>query len=135
DHMLTGRAGAHIFAGKPPAIPGMVLYSSLSPVTRGVGMIAIAIAAAPFLMVFWQLHGLFRLYARGIVFARENAVRLKRVGLGLMSYPFAKFAAHMSFQLAGGLDRVWFHTEMVYALVAGLIVLAIAQVMEFGREI
>ena len=41
----------------------------------------------------------------------------------------------MSFRLAGGLDRVWFHMEIIYALVAGLIVLAVAQVMEFGREI
>lgn len=135
SHMLEGPAGTDIFTGKPPVIPGMVLYSSLSAVTRGVGMIAVAAVAAPFLMMFWELHGLFGLYARGIVFARENAVRLKRVGLWLILYPFAKFAAHMSFRLAGGLDRVWFHMEIIYALVAGLIVLAVAQVMEFGREI
>jgi len=135
NHMLEGSAGAAIYAGKPPVVPGMVLYSSLSAVTRGVGVIATAVAAAPFLMVFWELRGLFWLYARGIVFARENAVRLKRVGLWLISYPFAKVAVHMLFRLAGGLDKVWFHMEMVYALVAGLIVLAIAQVMEFGREI
>jgi hypothetical protein len=135
DHLLAGTSGFSIYEHKPPVIPGMVLYSSQSAFTHVAGLIDIAIATAPILLMFWELRGLFRLYARGIVFARENAAHLKRIGLCLVAYPFAKFASNMVFQFAGGRDTAWFRMELVYALVLGLIVLAIAQVMEFGREI
>ncbi|HEY3776606.1 MAG TPA: DUF2975 domain-containing protein [Rhizomicrobium sp.] len=135
DHVRVGAAGVSIYERKPPPIPGTVLYSSQSALTRAVGMADIVIATVPILLIFWELRGLFRLYARGIVFAQENAALLKRVGLWLVVYPFAKFAANMLFQLAGGTDKAWFRMELVYALVLGLIVFVIAQVMEFGREI
>jgi hypothetical protein len=135
NHLLATATGFDVFTGKPPAIPGGVLYASQSALTRGIGMVGIAIAATPFFMVFWELRGLFRLYARGIVFARENAIHLKRIGLYLVAYPFVEIGVNLVFRLAGGLDKAWFHMEIVYALVAGLTVRAIAQVMEFGREI
>ncbi len=81
------------------------------------------------------MRGLFGLYAGGIVFARENAAHLKRIGVWLVVYPFAKFAANMLFRLAGGTDKTWFRRRVVDALILGVIVFAIAQVMEFGREI
>lgn len=135
DHLVATETGFNVFTEKPPVTPGMVLYSSQPVLTRAVGLIVIAITTAPILLMFWNLGGLFRLYARGIVFARKNAVHLKRVGLCLVAYPFAKFAGNMAFRLAGGLDKAWFREELVYALVLGLIVLAIARVMEFGHEI
>jgi len=135
DHVLVGTSGAIVYAGTPPPLAGTVLYSTQPVSTRLAGLIDIMIATAPILVMFWELRGLFRLYARGVVFARENAQHLKRVGLCLVIYPFAKFAANMIFQAAGGTDRAWFHMDLVWALVLGLIVFAIAQVMEFGREI
>jgi hypothetical protein len=135
DHVLVGAKGAFLFSGTPPFWKGTVLYSTQSAVTRLAGMIDIVMAMLPILLAFWNLRGLFALYSRGIVFARENAAHLKRVGLWLVVYPFAKVLANLIFQAAGGTDKAWFHMELIYALVAGLIVFVIAQVMEFGHEI
>ena len=63
------------------------------------------------------------------------AVGLTQIGIWLIAYPFAKFAANMIFRAFGGLDHAWFHMMTVQSLILGLIVVAIAQVMEFGHEI
>jgi hypothetical protein len=136
DHIRMGAEGAFIsLPGVPPAIPGTVLYSSQPFITHLAGFVDIVIAMTPVIFICWHLRGLFRLYAGGIVFARENAAHLKRIGLWLVVYPFAKFAANMLFRFAGGTDKTWFRGELVDALILGVIVFAIAQVMEFGREI
>lgn len=135
DHVLVGDKGAFLFLGIPPVLKGTVLYSTQSALTRLAGMIDIIIATLPILLAFWELRGLFALYSRGIVFARENTAHLKRVGLWLVVYPFAKVAANMIFRAAGGTDKAWFHMELIYALVTGLIVFVIAHVMEFGHAI
>ena len=127
--------GIGLHGAIPRAIPGMVRFSDQPLITHLAGIADFVLAAVPIFFVFLHLRGLFRLYAAGTVFARENATHLKRIGLWLIAYPFVKFAANMLFQLAGGLDRAWFHVMGVQALVLGLIVVAIAQVMEFGREI
>jgi hypothetical protein len=135
DHVLVGARDAYFFTGTPPVWKGTVLYSTQSALTRLAGMVDIVMATLPILLAFWNLRGLFALYAHGIVFARENAAHLKKVGLWLVVYPFAKVLANMIFQAAGGTDKAWFHMELIYALVAGLIVFVIALVMEFGHEI
>ncbi len=135
DHVLVGSSNAFFFTGKPPAWPGTVLYSTQLAITRLAGMVDIVLAMMPIILAFWNLRGLFALYARGVVFARENTACLKNVGLWLIIYPFAKVAANMIFRAAGGTDKAWFHMELIYALVAGLIVFAVAQVMEFGHQI
>lgn len=135
DHVVVGVSGAYFFTGKPTAWTGTVLYSTQPALTRLAGMIDISMATLPILLAFWNLRSLFALYSRGIVFARENTACLKRVGLWLLLYPFAKVTANMIFQAAGGTDKAWFHMELIYALVAGLIVFAIAQVMDFGHQI
>ncbi len=119
----------------PPAMPGTVRLSDQPLITRLSGIVDLIIAMAPIIFIFWHLRELFRLYAAGTVFARENAQHLKRIGIWLIAYPFAKFVANMLFQLAGGVDRNWFYMVEIYALVLGIIVVAIAQVMEFGHEI
>ncbi len=113
----------------------MVRFSSQPPVTRVVGFMDVVIGMIPVIFVCWHLRGLFALYARGVVFARDNAVHLKRIGLWLVIWPIAKFGANMVFQLAGGTDKAWAQMIFVYSLILGLIVFVIAQVMEFGREI
>jgi hypothetical protein len=131
--------GANVSIGPhgaiPHAIAGMVRFSDQPFSTHLAGVVDLIVAQTPFFFVFWHLRGLFALYAAGIVFARENAAHLKRIGIWLIAYPFAKFAANMIFRAFGGLDHAWFHMMNVQALVLGLIVVAIAQVMEFGHEI
>lgn len=119
----------------PHAVPGMVRFSDQPLSTHLAGIVDLVVAQTPFLFIFWHLRGLFALYAAGTVFARENATHLKQIGLWLIAYPFAKFASNMIFRAFGGLDHAWFHMMNVQALVLGLIVVAIAQVMEFGHEI
>ena len=136
NHIRMGAEGAFISVpGVPRPIAGTVLYSSQPFITHLAGFVDVVIAMTPVIFICWHLRGLFGLYAKGIVFARENAAHLKRIGVWLVVYPFAKFAANMLFRLAGGTDKAWFRGELVDALILGVIVFAIAQVMEFGREI
>ncbi len=136
DHLSIGADGVTLAFPHPArAMPGRVLLSSQPFITHLAGFVDIVIASLPVFFVCLHLRGLFRLYAAGIVFARENAQHLKRIGLWLLIYPFAKFAANMIFRFAGGTDKTWFHGELVDALILGAIVFVIAQVMEFGREI
>ena len=136
NHIRMGAEGAFVTVpGLPAAIPGTVLYSSQPFTTHLAGFVDIVVAMTPVLFICRHLRGLFKLYAGGIVFARENAAHLKRIGVWLVVYPFAKFAANAIFRLAGGTDKAWFRGELVDALILGVIVFAIAQVMEFGREI
>jgi hypothetical protein len=136
DHVSIGPDGAFLhFPAPAHATPGHVLLSQQPAATRLAGFANIVLATLPVFFVCFHLRSLFGLYAQGVVFARENAMHLKRIGAWLIAYPFVKFAANMIFRLAGGTDRTWFRGELVDALILGVIVFAIAQVMEFGREI
>jgi hypothetical protein len=90
----------------------------------------------PAILVLANLRGLFRLYAAGTVFARENADHIKRMGQWLIVYAVAPFLSVQLLTLVDcAVDRAWFHMVEVQALVLGGILLVIAQVMEAGREI
>jgi len=138
-HLQMNAEGATLLFGPhgeiPPATPGMVRFSDQPVLTRLAGTADLAIAQAPFFFIFWHLRGLFGLYAAGTVFAKRNAAHLKHVGYWLIAYPIAKFASNLVFRAAGGLDHAWFHPLTYQAPIAGIIVVAIALVMEFGHEI
>jgi hypothetical protein len=136
NHVLVGPEGAEFaLPGIPHAKPGMVRFSDQPFATHLAGAVTMLIGLLPVALICWHLRGLFTLYARSIVFARENAMHLKRLGLWLVIWPLAKFAGNALFQFFGGTDRAWAQMIFVYALILGLIVFVIAQVMEFGREI
>lgn len=136
DHVLVGAAGAFLqFPHPATAVPGMVVLADQPVVTRIAGFVDVAIAMTPVVFVCLHLRALFGAYAGGVVFARGNAVHLKRIGLWLVMWPAAKLAANLLFRAAGGTDTAWAQPLFLYALLLGLIVFAIAQVMEFGREI
>jgi hypothetical protein len=136
DHVLVGAHGADLMFGrKPYAKPGMVLFADQPLATRLAGIFDVLIATVPVAMTLFNLQGLFRLYAAGTVFARKNAQHLKNIGVWLLVYPFAKFAANMLFRAFGGTDHAWFSATLVQALLLGAVVFVIAQVMEIGEEI
>ena len=136
NHVLVGAEGANVaFPRAPHDMPGMIRFSSQPFITHLAGFVNISMATMPVVLICWHLRALFKLYARGVVFARENAAHLKRVGLWLVIWPISKFVANAMFQLAGGTDKAWAQMIFVYALILGLIVFVIAQVMEFGHEI
>jgi len=137
DHVLMGTRGISIVLGRLPALyPGAVRLSQLPLITWIAGLFVLAMQLAPVFLVLRHLRGLFQLYASGTVFGRENALHLKRIGLWLIAYPVILLAGNALFLAAGGADRAsWFHLSEIQAPVLGLIVLAIALVMEFGRDI
>jgi hypothetical protein len=139
QYLQTNSSSVGIWIGPhgtvPPLRPGMVRLSDQPLITHLAGAADVAIGLTPVFFIFSHLRRLFRLYAAGIVFTQQNAVHLKHIGLWLIAYPFANFISNLVFQLAGGTDHSWFHASDIEALVLGLIVTVIAQVMEFGRAI
>lgn len=120
--------------GHPP--PGYVTFASLSLTHRGVYALVWVVRSAPMVLLFWNLQGLFRLYARGQVFAVHNARRLQWMGIALLADAVLPFLCHLALS-AGGfeIDRNWAHITSVQELLLGGLVLVIAQVMLVGREI
>jgi hypothetical protein len=137
DHIVIGARGLSFTLGRlPPLYPGAVRLSELPFITHLAGAIGLIVQMAPVFFIFQHLRGLFALYAEGTVFARANAVHLKRTGMWLIAYPFTILIANTLFLLAGGQDRAsWLHISEIQAPILGLIVFAIAHVMEFGHDI
>ena len=135
SHVFVGAEGVTIAfgAGKPSdAVP----LADLGARFRIGGAFALIAQMGPAILVLANLRGLFRLYAAGTVFARENAQHIKQIGLWLIAYAVAPFlSVHLLAMLDSVVDRAWFHLVELQALVLGGILLVIAQVMEAGREI
>ena len=90
----------------------------------------------PAVVVMYHLRGLFRLYAKGIVFAADNARAFKRMGQWLIVYAVTPFLSVEILTLLDlAIDRAWFHNTEIYSLGLGTILFIIAEVMEAGREI
>ena len=116
--------------------PNTVAFGSLPLVHRLVYCLVGIVRATPIIMLFWSLRGLFRLYARGEVFAPANAAQFRRIGMWLCAYAVSPFACHLFLAATGyEIDRNWAHMASVQAFVLGLLVFVIGEVMRVGREI
>jgi hypothetical protein len=135
SHVFIGADGVTItFGDGKPA--DMAPLASLAVRYRIGGAVALVAQMGPAILVLANLRGLFRLYASGTVFARENANHIKQIGLWLITYAVAPFlSVELLTLLDSVIDRAWFHLVELQALVLGGILLVIAQVMEAGREI
>lgn len=130
-----GPGGLWIGRAPDPA-GGRVALSTFAPSQRLAGAVAICLLTAPIMFILHEARGLFRLYADGIVFAFENARRIKFMGVGLILYSAAPFVANRVIMLAGVTsDPIWFHLDEVMSLIFGALAFVIGDVMEFGREI
>lgn len=136
-NVLVSTEGVDIVIGGTLTVPpGAQSLGDFATRFRIGGVFALVMQMTPAIMVLANLRGLFRLYAAGIVFDRENANRIKRIGLWLIAYTVAPFVSVELLTLVDcAVDRTWFHVVEVEALVLGGILLVIAQVMEAGREI
>jgi uncharacterized membrane protein len=131
---LGAPGGAISTEGDPP--PGYVTFASLSLVHRMVYALVWIVRSAPMVLLFWNLQGLFRLYARGQVFAARNARHLQWVGIALLADAILPFVCHLALHATGfEIDRNWAHMTSLQELLLGSLVLVIAQVMLVGHEI
>ena len=136
-HVLVSAEGVDIILGGVPTVPaGAWSLGDLPIRLRLGGVFALVVQVAPALLVLANRRDLFRLYAAGTGFARENSDHIKRMGQWLIVYALAPFVSvELLILLECAVDRAWFHMVEVQALVLGGILLVIAQVMEAGREI
>lgn len=122
------------YIGDGPA--NSVAFGSLPLVHRLIYVLVGVVRATPIIMIFWSLRGLFRLYARGQVFAPANAAQFRRIGVWLCVYALSPFACHLFLNATGyEIDKNWAHMASLQAFVLGLLVFVIGQVMQVGREI
>ncbi len=122
------------YIGEGP--PNSVAFGSLPLVHRLIYCLVGGVRATPIIMLFWSARGLFRLYARGYVFAPANAAQFRRIGVWLCAYALSPFVCHLFLAATGyEIDRNWAHMASVQAFVLGLLVFVIGQVMQVGREI
>ncbi len=119
-----------------PVPEGYTSFAALATRFRVGGVVAVVLQFTPGAMLLKQLRDLFRLYARGVVFSRRNALLLKRTAAWLVAYAAAPLLSHVLLSVTDLIvDQAWFHADEVKALVVGLLLFTVAQVMEFGHEI
>jgi hypothetical protein len=141
DHFAMGPTGGLLtFAppGQPPrGLPPHYVAVSAMPVVQRLAHVPVGLLhAVPTVLLFWSLRRLFGLYAKGVVFAPENARSLKHVGAALIVIAVAPWLGHTflnSLHLA--IDQAWMHGSSIQELILGAIVYVIAQVMQLGREL
>lgn len=141
DHFAMGPTGGVIrftpqLAHLPPLPPHYVSVAAMPLVQRLAHVPVGLLHAVPIVVLFWSLRRLFGLYAKGVVFAPQNARSLKHVGAALIVLSVAPWLGHTvldSLHLA--IDKAWMHGSSVQELILGAIVLIIAQVMQLGREL
>ncbi len=135
DLVRIGPSGTFlVFSGAAPA--DTVALWSLPFAHRLAFLPIILVRLAPRLAFLWALRRLFGLYARGIVFARENARQIRLIGIWLVIDALVPFGLHIVQQITGiEIDRQWFHLVGLQELVLGALVFVIAEVMRVGHEI
>ncbi len=138
-HAAFGPEGADIWTGPIdhfPLRPGYRFMDEIALPYR-LGMLFAGITQfGPAVMVTYHLRGLFRLYAKGIVFSTGNARAFKRMGQWLIAYALTPFlSVQLLILLDLAIDKAWFHSVEIYSLGLGSVLFIIAEVMEAGREI
>ena len=131
-----GLISLHVPWGHPRLPPGYIAPADMPVIQRLAHVPVGLLNAVPMIALFWSLRRLFGLYARGVVFAPDNARSLKRIGVALIVIAVAPWLGHAflnSLHLA--IDQVWMHGSSLQELILGAIVYVIAQVMQLGREI
>lgn len=136
-NLIFGPEGGNLdFPARTTLPPGYVYWSDVTLRFRIGAVFAAGTQFVPATMLMLYLRGLFRLYARGIVFAEENALAFKRMGLWLILYAVTPFLSVKFLTLINCvIDRNWYHETELYALGLGSILFVIAEVMQAGREI
>lgn len=122
------------YLGGGPA--NSIAFGSLPLVHRLVYCLVGIVRTTPIIMLFWSVRTLFHLYARGKVFEPENGRNFSHIGGWLCAYAVSPLLCHLFLSATGyEIDKNWAHVASVQALILGLLVFVIGQVMRVGREI
>jgi hypothetical protein len=90
----------------------------------------------PGLVVLSSLIGLFRLYARRLIFTANNEVLMRRVAWALIGYAIVPLITHAVLYLAGMSPvAVKLELRQLDAAVLGTLLFAFVNVVAFGSEI
>jgi len=136
NFIAEGPAGGIMTIGPRPLPPNYVTVGAMPLVQRLAHVPAGIVYVAPIVLLFWSLRRLFGLYAVGVVFAPENARSLKLIGAALIVIAVSPWLRHTflsSFHVA--VDQAWMSASSLQALILGVVVYVIAQVMQLGREL
>lgn len=90
----------------------------------------------PGLVILSSLIGLFRLYARRLIFTADNEVLMRRVAWALLAYAIVPLITHAILYLAGMSPvAVKLELRQLDAAVLGILLFAFVNVVAFGSEI
>ncbi|MFS3133840.1 DUF2975 domain-containing protein [Gluconacetobacter sacchari] len=99
-------------------------------------MPTLLIMSAVQLSFFWSLYQLFRLYAEGTVFGPRNTAAMRRMGAVLVAYGIAPMLlAPLEFAMNLVSRAIFLNGEILGYVFLGLVMMAIAHVMDIGRRI
>lgn len=134
DRLWIGSGG--VLIGKPGSTAGWVTFGSVPLAHRLVYVVVGAVRYSPKVAILANQWALFRLYGRGVVFARANALRIRDTGLLLILDGVLPFACHVVLSTTGyEIDHRWMHLGSLQEVALGAVVVVIAEVMKVGREI
>lgn len=96
----------------------------------------LALRLIPGLVVIFSLIGLFRLYARRLIFTTANEALMRRIAWALIAYAIVPLLTHATLYLAG-MSPVACKLELRQfdAAVLGILLFAFVNVVAFGTEI
>jgi hypothetical protein len=135
DMVRIGPSGTYLCFGGPGPVHTVAMGTL--PLAHRLAFLPIALVRlVPSVAILWGLRRLFGLYARGLVYAAENARQIRFIGLWLSVDALVPFTEHLIQRGLGiEIDANWFHVVSLQELVLGALVFVIAEVMRVGHEI
>lgn len=135
--MLNGGFAFIVTHDDPTEIPvGFVTIShyAIWQSTLAAGLLTLRLI--PGLVILSGLIGLFRLYARRLIFTADNEVLMRRIALALIAYAIVPLITHATLYFAGMSPvAVKLELRQLDAAVLGTLVFAFVNVVAFGSEI
>ena len=135
--MMNGGFSFIVTKDDPVEIPaGFIAISryTIWQSTLAAGLLTLRLI--PGLVVLSSLIGLFRLYARRLIFTANNEVLMRRVAWALIGYAIVPLITHAALYLAGMSPvAVKLELRQLDAAVLGTLLFAFVNVVAFGSEI
>lgn len=119
----------------PSIVPGWTTLGAMPPLRRIALAVSATLMLTPALAILWTLRRLFRLYAQGVVLARQNVRCLSLIAAWLIAYAIAPTLGHLVVTAAGFDDEGWLRMDSFQALCLGLVLFVVARVMGWAAEV